>query len=334
MSNWTSQLIKEPPLLSEADRQVFELINLVVICNIVSLLGIFSNIINIIVFYRQGLNNAVNISFFGLAISDICSLATLIIYNIWFNPLLPRFKVPVNPIEIEYLTAGLPHGCFTRITSWITVYITAEQCLCISLPLHIHRILTPARTITIICCIYLVMVLSLLPEYLTFDIVWRFNPGLNESILGLGYRDNNNKTEGITFLLYSIYMLASFAIVVGLTLTLVVQLRRKTKWRKTATPEQAMTLNTRDRQTVLMVIVNAGVLLLTFTPTVVTMVCGVSVAGFSVVGRHVNLFFMAWTFVHVFDALNGSLNTVLYFKTSSKFRQTFTEIFCLKRLQT
>uniref|UniRef100_A0A2C9KHS2 Uncharacterized protein n=1 Tax=Biomphalaria glabrata TaxID=6526 RepID=A0A2C9KHS2_BIOGL len=137
-------------LLSDGVKQIYELVNYVVFCNIFSVFGIFSNIINIIVFCRQGLDSTVNISFTGVAVSDLCSLVTLLWFNVCVNPLFVNSDVPMAPSEVQHLTGGFPHACFARITCWITVYITAERCLCIVSPLKIKRIITTKRATSII----------------------------------------------------------------------------------------------------------------------------------------------------------------------------------------
>ncbi|CAG5124274.1 unnamed protein product, partial [Candidula unifasciata] len=51
--------------------EIVEFVNIVCLCGLVSMFGTVANIINLIVFYRQGLNTTINISFFALAVSDL-----------------------------------------------------------------------------------------------------------------------------------------------------------------------------------------------------------------------------------------------------------------------
>ncbi|CAG5115105.1 unnamed protein product, partial [Candidula unifasciata] len=70
-----------------------------------------------------------------LAVSDIGCLATLIWTNICFTPAFIEADLPFDTIEVTYLTSGIPHVTFTRVTGWITALITLERCLCITAPL-------------------------------------------------------------------------------------------------------------------------------------------------------------------------------------------------------
>ncbi|XP_059178440.1 neurotensin receptor type 2-like [Physella acuta] len=148
-------------------KTLYMVVNFVALSSIVAVFGIVTNIINIVIFYRQGLaSSTVNISFSGLAVSDLCGLLILALHNLCFNPLFENAGLPVVTGEVQHLTGGLLHLCCTRITGWITVYITAERCLCIATPLKIKRILTPRRATFIIVFIYFITIMPLAPEYL------------------------------------------------------------------------------------------------------------------------------------------------------------------------
>uniref|UniRef100_A0A2C9KBT4 G-protein coupled receptors family 1 profile domain-containing protein n=1 Tax=Biomphalaria glabrata TaxID=6526 RepID=A0A2C9KBT4_BIOGL len=155
---------------SNSTKIIIDIINMVlvgVIANTVSALGIFGNIINIVVFFTQGLRTTVNISFFSLAISDLCNLITIAWFSICVNPYLNADPdLIIFPPEFQHLTAGFPHACFARITAWITVFMTVERCLCITFPFKIKEMITPKRTVITIICIYLFVIAAMIPEYL------------------------------------------------------------------------------------------------------------------------------------------------------------------------
>lgn len=332
LTNETSDWSEESPgSLTDDARHIFELVNYIFLGNFLAVFGIISNVINIAVFKKQGLHTSVNIGFTGLAVSDLCGLVALLWFNICVNPLFVRSDVRMMPSEVQHLTGGWPHGCFSKITGWITVYITAERCLCITMPLKVKAIITPKRTIFTIVIIYAVIIASLIPEYATAYLDWKWYPSTNRTLLGLVFTPERSKVEGLTFLLYAIYLLVSFVIVIVLTSILVFNLKQKAQWRKESTSnnKQSDTISSRDKKTMTIVVVIAVVLIVCSTPTVIISVTGFLVPDFSVVGRHVNYFFAAWSIGFLFDAFNSSINIVLYYYMSSKYRQTFHDIFSL-----
>ncbi|CAL1530377.1 unnamed protein product, partial [Lymnaea stagnalis] len=315
-------------LISDAERQIYDIVTLVFITSAIGLFGVVSNIINIIIFYKQGLNITVNIGFMALAISDLCGLITLEWYCIAFNPLFINADINFVPPEVQHLSAGIPHGCFNRITAWVTAYITAERCLCIASPLKVKQILTPRRTTVILCVIYFVVMLPMLPEFATAYAGWKFYPSLNKTLVGLVFTQDRYKVEGLSFLLYAILMFLSFLAVIVFTAILVFKLKQKTEWRQKSTfdSSQSDTISKRDKSTIKMAIVIASILIVNFCPTVSFFTGVFIVPGFSIAGRHRNVFLVSAAFAFIFDAVNSSVNIVTFYKISSKYRKTFQEL--------
>ncbi|CAL1530381.1 unnamed protein product, partial [Lymnaea stagnalis] len=308
--------------LSDEARRLIIIINLVILSSTLGVFGIIANIINIIIFYKQGLHTPVNIGFMGLAFSDLFGLVTLEWYCLCFNPLFVGSDVNIVPSEVQHLTAGFPHAYFARTTAWITVYLTAERCLCIVAPLKVNRILTPARAAVTICCIYFILLLPLVPEYSTVHLSWRTDPETNVTLLGIVLTNHLSGVDGLSFLLYAIIMVASFPLVVLLTAILIFKLRQKTKWRQTSAPANSRSENVskRDSNVIRTVVVIACLLIACYTPSFLFSTVGFAVPGFSILGRHRNSFLAMATFGFLFDAANSSVTIICYFKMSTKYR--------------
>lgn len=76
--------------------------------------------------------------YLGLAISDISCLVTQIWMNVYINPAVSAAALNYfDAFGMMYLTAGIPHLTFTRVTSCITAFITLERCLCVIAPLKV-----------------------------------------------------------------------------------------------------------------------------------------------------------------------------------------------------
>lgn len=73
----------------------------------------------------------------ALSVSDLCCLVTLSLMNIGFTPDVVEADLPFDPKEVVYLVAATPHFTFSRVTSWITAFITMERCLCVLVPLKV-----------------------------------------------------------------------------------------------------------------------------------------------------------------------------------------------------
>lgn len=308
------------------------LVNNLVICNILSVFGTAANCINMAVLYKQGLDTSVNISLFGIAVSDTSSLLTLLWYNVCFNPLFNNLGLPIDPIEFQHLTGCYPHDCFARITGMIIMYVTAERCLCIMAPLKVKLIITPRRATLIVCSLYLLMILLLIPEYYSHYLDWKFFPAKNNTLIGLVARPHHIILESLTDIMYAVCLITSFIVVVVLTIILVKKLRQKEMWRaaSTADKHQSDRMSSRNRKTIHMVVQIATLLIVCYSPVVVLYVWTFVEPEFTTNGLYANIYFAACSVGQVFEAINSSVHIVLYYSVSSNYRRTFHQIFPFK----
>lgn len=317
-------------IISEEQGNIFRLVNFVTLSGLIALFGIFTNAVNMIVFFRQGFTTTTNISFFALAVSDMLCLIITEWYGICLNPYLEKFDdLPFIPKEIQYLSGGWLHVCFGRITSWITVFITAERCLGIALPLKVKQIVTLRRTTACMCLIFFINLAMLLPEYSIAYWDWKFVPAKNRSYVGLVYRSYKDAVYGLVYAMSSTSGILSFVAVIVLTSFLVNRLSQKSQWRKKATrgSDNSEAVSSRDKKTMKMIVMIAGVLIVCYIPgTVVSMASAVE-PEFMIDHKYANSFFSFWSIAFVFDAINSSVNLFLYYTMSTKYRHTFNQLF-------
>lgn len=322
-------------VLSEEQREIFNTICFAYLSTSIGLFGIKSNIINVIIFAKQGFSNTVNISLLGLAISDLCCLLATEWVGWCFNPLVVSTGPPWIPGEFTYLTGAWPHIVFGRITSYITVYVTAERCLCTIAPLKVKDIITPSRATTVISIIYILNILSLLPEYVTSYFEWKFFQNINRTILTISYTSDREKLAGLVYFLSSLAGILSFVAVIFFTGLLVVKIKQSSKWRKrvTSVGDQSGPMSNRDKKTVKMIVLVAAVLIVCYTPGTALTMTTVVEPEFMVHGLYFNIAIAMWSLAFVFQTVNSSVNIFLYYTMSSKYRQTFYDLFgiCLKQ---
>lgn len=318
-------------VLSSEGKSIFEVVNFVVICGIIGLFGITTNIVNILIFCSQGFNNTVNIGFLALAISDLCCLFTLEWISVCMNPFFVGSGIPWVVPEVMYLSGGWPHVCFSRITSYITLYITAERYLCVALPMKMKEMVTPRRTTLILILIFTANLATLIPEYTTSYFHWKTDPdGSNATAIGLVFTSSRKNLKGICFVIHSLLSTTSFFGVVVFTVVLVIKLRKSSEWRKKATSGHgnARSISTREQKTVKMVALIASVLILCNTPgAIVSMATFIVGPELSVTGKYINVCISVWSIACSFQTVNSSVNVFFYYNMSSKYKQTFDDIF-------
>lgn len=316
----------KPDILTLDQRNIFVIINYVVICTCVCFMGIVANIINIIVFIKQGFKNTVNICFLGLAISDFCCLVSLQWIAVCFNPYFADAGAPWVAEEFQYLTAAWPHIISGRITSYITVYVTGERCMCILFPMKVKQMITPLRTTMIVVLIYLLNILTMIPEYLTAYLEWKFFPATNRTLISLSFTSNREDMFGIVFFLSFVTGVTSFVAVILFTSILVIKLKETSQWRKSV-GDQSLQMSNRDKKTVKLIILIACMLIVCFTPSAVVSLVTFVEPEFDLRKQYVNTVISMWSISCIFQAINSSANIFLYYGMSSKYKVTFDELF-------
>ncbi|CAG5124275.1 unnamed protein product [Candidula unifasciata] len=315
---------------SSKGHEIFVTINFICLGGITSVFGIVTNIINMIVFYRQGFRSTTNISFFAMSVSDLCSLVFQLVFNIYFQPLCKDICMVVAYLDFQILTGGIPHAIFARITCFITVYVTAERYLCVVFPLHIKQMITRKRTAVAMIFIYCFALLCGLPVYVINQVGLKFYPGANISLLAIVPLQGHEVLNATEYFMHTVSGLVSFLAVVVLTSFLMITLNKKSKWRKTANAleEKSGAISTKDRKAIMIVVLVASVLIICYTPaTILTIIMGLE-PEFSMTGKYNNLYFISWSFVFLLENINASVNIFLYLKMNTKFRREFQVLFC------
>ncbi|GFS05385.1 chemosensory receptor A [Elysia marginata] len=329
-------------VVDDYTKQVFGAVNYCIISTAINLGGTVANIINIVVFIKQGFADRMNISLMGLAISDLGCLLTLQWMNLCFNPLF-RYspEIPFDTFEVQYITGGWPHACFARTTGLITAYITAERCLCIAAPLKVKTILTHKRTTFVIVIIFVLMIGSTAPIYTANLLGPKFYPGdppvWNRTMVGLVFPENRDQVEQLTFAFNNVFGYIAILLVTTFTCVLVSKLRKNAKWRrdnaKSAISSGKQDANSlRDARVIKMVTSISTIFIVCFFPITVIFIGVMAVPGFGLVGRYANLFHVTCSFGFALETVNSSVNLFIYLKMSSKFKATFDSVFTRRNL--
>ncbi|KAK7002778.1 G-protein coupled receptor [Biomphalaria glabrata] len=315
-------------LIDDFAKKIFILVNHVIVDMCICIFGIVGNCLNITVFLKQGLHKSVNLSLFAMSISDLTGLSFQVWHNFCLNPYLELANLPFDFLEIQMLTAGRPSILMVRVTGWITMYITAERCLSVVLPLKIREIITFRRTAINLLLMFGINLAFYLPVTSSDYVTWKFYPSLNKTQLGLAFRGNKPAVEWLINTSHFYLSLFAFIFVIIFTAVLVISLRRKSKWRRGATSgtDQREARTSRENKTIALVIMVAIVLIVCYAPGVCCAITEALYPEFRIVAKQSNFYQVIWSFNFIFHSINASINVVVYYKMSSKYRATMNEI--------
>ncbi|KAI8796572.1 thyrotropin-releasing hormone receptor [Biomphalaria glabrata] len=319
----------EVQFISDYAKSVIMFVIHVILDMSICVFGIAGNALNITVFRKQGLRNSVNLSLFAISISDLLGLIFQVWQNFCLNPYLELADLPVDFFYIQALTGGNPNVAMTRITGWITMYVTAERCLSVLTPFKVGLIVTFERRVLILFFCYGINLAFFFPFFANYYLDFNFIPELNKTKLGMSVR-GDSEFLGFVINVGHIYLtIISFVVVIINTAILVVTLRWKSKWRQSATSNQNQqkALSSREKKTVMLVIMMATVLIACYCPGVVCTFLEIFYPAFGFNDKQQNVFHVTWSFCFLFNSINASINVIVYYKMSSKYRTTLFEIF-------
>ncbi|CAG5117697.1 unnamed protein product, partial [Candidula unifasciata] len=229
----------------------------------VTCLGLIVNILNIIIFIRQGFKESVNVSLFSLTISDLGSLVFLFFLNLCWIPAVGKLDLPFYPDQMIYfLFYG--HVMFTRVTTGTTAWIAMERCLCIITPLKVKSLITGRRTVVFVCVLYLISTASCAPLLYTSRFRWIFDAFRNKTLLGLVKIENREKIEGVVYVVNNVMPITFFIVIVGCTVVLSKALLKNAEWRQRTAIQKEGT--NRDTKVVKLVLIISLVFIFCYAP--------------------------------------------------------------------
>ncbi|XP_059147811.1 uncharacterized protein LOC131935429 [Physella acuta] len=311
-----------PLYISEEVLAVFTLVSNCSILLVISFFGVVFNIINMAVFTQMGLTDPVNITLLGLALSDMGACLMLMLLGVFSHP----------TISLQYGVYGYfmswPHIGFSRVSSWLTVYITFERYICIAFPLKVKRIITTARTVMIVISIFSIFAASVTPALLVLRIVEYPISGTNLTYVYLGYTPDGREVENVAVTFNNIALFLSFPSVIVCTILIVIKLNAKTKWRSessSSSKNESVTL--RDKKVVKMVTFLACNFILSYIPAVVATIGMVSTSDYSALGSFSRFFSVSWSLIFCIESTNSAVNIFVYLKMSSRYKSVFLAMF-------
>ncbi|CAL1531941.1 unnamed protein product, partial [Lymnaea stagnalis] len=308
-------------LISEEQLKLVTFVNYAVIACAISFIGILLNLVNAAVFVKQGFKDTIAISLFGLTAADTGGLVSLIWMSLCYNPLVVDGLPHVDFIGVQHITAGWPHVCFTRVSCWLTAFITFERYLCIAFPLKVKRILTPRRTAIVVIAIFTIIILSVVPVYVAIHFASSVSARNNSEVIGIAYIPGGAALENASIYCSTFFQLSSFVCVIVCTVGLVYKITERSKWRTAASSaSKNESISNRDKKVVKMVVVLSLVFIASFTPVILHMIAMLCQPGYMVGGRYQNLFLLCGTFVFNLQAVNSGSNIFVYLKMSTNFK--------------
>lgn len=237
------------------------------------------------------------------------------------------------PIETDVYYMCFPsafaHAIFGRLAWWITTFLTFERCICITFPLKVKQIISPRRTVLTITGLTFLCLTSMAPLYAGSYIGPRYFPALNKTLYTRIYTAGSSSTDMLVYVLNIIFMFGAALTTSVCTVVIIRVMRDNLKWREITTRSSGSKcrLKSRDLKIIRLVAFIAVIFLVTILPDCANMMAVMLVPEYSYTGLYQNLFAVVAAGTYTLEAINSSVNILVYYSTSSKFRLTLRKMF-------
>lgn len=312
---------------SHSQLWIIQAVNTFVLSGSIALFGICTNVINLAVFYKQGLSTSINISFFVLAASDLGCLLCHEAFVVFAFPLFRKIGLPIVYEDVQFLSTAMPRVAFARYSCLVTLLITTERCICIIFPQIVHVIVTPFRVTLVLVFIGIGNLVAGMPIYVARRLDWIFYHAVNKTLFGIVTTNINHELEKYCFIANAILLFFTVTSVVVSSAVLVVKLKQASAWRRSATINYKYSLSKRETTAKSMVLLIACILIVCYTPSVLLCIITFCEPEFTIRGRYDHMYETAWSFAFLLETINSSVNIFVYFSMSAKYRHTLKTLF-------
>ncbi|GFN83236.1 peptide receptor gpcr [Plakobranchus ocellatus] len=320
------------PIISDEIRDISFIILIQIVQLIFATFGIFSNLVNIIVYLKMGFSETSSITLTALSLADLVTELWLLLMATSLRAHQDSVDVLPLPVTIMYLLSTA-NNAVLGYGSWITAIISVERCLCIVFPMKVKSIITVRRISILLIIVLLLQMSSIIPTYATLKLAYVQSSVTNKSSLAIIQSEYGFHIETITmFAAFTIPSVICFSIVVICTIFLVIKLSQSARWRQStsnAPSKQDGSMLTKENRVVRTVVMICVIYIFFFAPNVVTLTTMAAYPDFNQADPYLgNLQNICLIVGYPCHAICSAVNIFVYLRMSTKYKETFFKLFC------
>uniref|UniRef100_A0A2C9L9E2 G-protein coupled receptors family 1 profile domain-containing protein n=1 Tax=Biomphalaria glabrata TaxID=6526 RepID=A0A2C9L9E2_BIOGL len=293
-----------------------------------SCFGVATNVLNAVVFIKQGFNEGVNISLMAITCWDLVRCLTSLVHRM-YGPLYPAsslfsyywqtytFYLDYTPIFAGYVNYAL------------TAYVSVERCLCVSRPFTVRSILTRKFTFIMVVVISVVTFGAFFVVYFIYDIYFLYVPEFQMTLPFFYYSGFYYRTQKIIMPYYNtigiVLPFLSFLVLCACSTITIYYLKKSSAF--TSKASSASGISVREQKVSKMLLTIIAVKIGNLFPRIVCYVAQLSEPEFYALKHYHFLFMTVSRFMYVLDFINADVTFFIYLNMSTNFKSTFNHLF-------
>lgn len=317
---------------NQVDDETFSITELVCfagVTTLVCLIGIPTNVVNCLVFCREGLRDRMNLCLFCLSLVDALYLACdFIIFSVSsFIAFYDTYSGKEFFYKCVCYLVGTAYG-FRIASGLVTMVIAVERCLCVVFPLRAATLVSSRTMAGAFLLLVLILQASYLPNPFSFKVFSMNTAGSIKiffvptefylrNVVLISYLDNT--------VLGVVVPIGTFIVVTMATAITIVKLRAAMEWREASCSVTSSNLRHQRALTTMLVLVTC-LYVVSMVPFVVQIVVRLYLQEYSLQGRYSSTFHDVSAIVHVFPRINSAFDFFIYYFRSSRFRTVLNSL--------
>ncbi|XP_076437016.1 uncharacterized protein LOC143276414 [Babylonia areolata] len=287
------------------------------------LVAVPSNILNMLVFNKQGLKERVNLCLFYLSLVDLLNVINRFVTSL--DTLRSAFTTqtvgPVFQFIINNKLFGL--HAFMSLSGFTSTLIACERCLCVVSPLRSQTLLK-TRTTAVVLAVATVVIMS---GSMVIGMRWsvmcvfdRLSNTTSKAVYSSQFREENKHIlDGISFILGTLQVFIYVSVTTAATLVTSVKLRKMAAWREQTSTS---TLSAREIALTRTLIAVSVLFLFCSVPAIISGIGFLFVPDFSLSGRYYNFTKLFVGLVELASVINSTFNFFVYCSLGSRYKET------------
>lgn len=311
----------------------FDIYVTLILCFVLSSLGMLTNIVNIVIYCKSGVKDSVTVTFVALSLWEMCYSLLNLLSSIC--DIIERYfpVANVNFLTVEVLYCLYPLGLFHILANIVTVYLSTERCTCVLIPLKVKGLFTKSRSFYINIVFIILCTACICPMWTTQGLQWGFDPTVNSTRWVLWLAENRMEILSFSLYFYTVIMPPLTQIIITIESALMINVVRvQHKFRQTSASSVSVSVNNsgksrKESKMTKIVICKDIIFLMSYFPWFIR--CMEDIAPDSdVVKANKDLIKIFSRVGRMFTLINVNSNFILYYTLSTKYKHVFLSTLC------
>ncbi|XP_076458588.1 uncharacterized protein LOC143292287 [Babylonia areolata] len=264
-------------IISQETEKVVDTVVGAICLPVLFLISVPCNLLNMLVFWMQGLKERINLCLFYLSFVDFVHMLNSFLFN--FERIRLPFSItvefgPVMEFIVDHGLIGFVRG-FTWISGCVSMLIASERCLCVVSPLRSQTFLKTTTTAAVLSLATVLILTGSLMIGLRWSLICVWDTATNTTSIVIYtstfFRQYEAHLDVLTFFLTTLQLFFYVTVVTATTIVTSVKLKKMAAWRKQTS---SSTLSSREVALTRMLIAVSILYVICSVPSIATGAAG------------------------------------------------------------